>query len=85
MIGAEILVFGFTKGCPQCDIYKKQLEQGEISYQFIDVAQNEELTNDYNIISVPTTVILRNGHMVAKRSGAMSVKKLNDIISEFAS
>ena len=78
----QILVLGMSVGCPSCEIYKKQLDAGQVNYEYVAVDQHPELAEEYKVLSTPTTVILRNGHMVGKRSGAMSVKKLDEFIKD---
>ena len=53
----NILKF-FGSWCNPCKALSKSLEDAGIEHQSIDVDENEELTEKYNVISVPTIVIL---------------------------
>lgn len=53
----NILKF-FGSWCNPCKALSKSLEDAGIEHQSIDVDENEELTEKYNVMSVPTIVIL---------------------------
>ena len=53
----NILKF-FGSWCNPCKALSKSLEDAGIKHQSIDVDENEELTEKYNVMSVPTIVIL---------------------------
>ena len=53
----NILKF-FGSWCNPCKALSKSLEDAGIEHQSIDVDENEELTEKYNVRSVPTIVIL---------------------------
>ena len=53
----NILKF-FGSWCNPCKALSKSLEDAGIEHQSIDVDENEELTKKYNVMSVPTIVIL---------------------------
>ena len=56
------LLFG-TKRCPNCDVTKAKLKEKNVSYEFIDAEEKADLTEKYQIMSVPTLIELRdNGY-----------------------
>ena len=53
----NILKF-FRSWCNPCKALSKNLEDAGIEHKSIDVDENEELTEKYNVMSVPTIVVL---------------------------
>ena len=53
----NILKF-FESWCNSCKTLSKNLEDAGIEHKSIDVDDNEELTEKYNVMSVPTMIIL---------------------------
>ena len=53
----NILKF-FGSWCNPCKALSKNLEDAGIKHKSIDVDENEELTEKYNVMSVPTIVVL---------------------------
>jgi thioredoxin 1 len=48
----------------------------------IDVDQNNEIAGKYNIQSVPTLIIFKNGKQVWRQSGVVSKKQLYDVLMQ---
>ena len=48
----------------------------------IDVDQNQELANRYQIRSVPTLMVFKNGKMVWKQSGVVSKNQLLSVLNQ---
>jgi len=62
-----------AKWCGPCRTFKpimNEIANEGYSVQFIDIDQNETLTSQYNVKSVPTTVIEENGVEVDRFVGA---------------
>lgn len=60
--GGSYLLFG-TKRCPNCDVTKAKLKEKNVSYEFIDAEEKADLTEKYQIMSVPTLIELKdNGY-----------------------
>ena len=49
--------------------------------EFIDVDTNNEAAAQYNVRSVPTTIVLENGQEVNRMVGAQTKKKVLEVIS----
>ena len=49
----------------------------------IDVDQNESLSMNYRIQSVPTLMLFRKGEVLWRQSGAMPLSDLKALISQF--
>lgn len=73
--------------CQPCRMYKPVVEQvtGElgIPMQFIDVDQNPDLTQKYDIRSVPTVVVAQQGQPIYRNTGVTSKLQLTQILSQF--
>lgn len=67
---------------PVLDQLKENL-QDEIRIIKLDVDKNQALAATYGIQSVPTLMIFRNGEMLWRQSGAMSVADLTHVIRGF--
>ncbi len=52
------LLFG-TKTCPNCEIAKKKLKEKEVAYEFIDAEEMPDLTLEYEVMSAPTLISLK--------------------------
>lgn len=80
------LVDFFATWCGPCKMMHPVLEQlkGEMGDAIriikIDVGNNEEISAEYNIQSVPTLMIFKNGEVVWRESGARSLNELKNII-----
>ena len=48
----------------------------------IDVDQNSEIASRYNIQSVPTLIVFKNGKLVWRQSGVVSKNQLYDVLMQ---
>ena len=68
--------------CTPCQIFKpimKEIEREGHSIQFIDIDHDENLLmEEYNIQSVPTSIIEEDGKEVERFVGALSKKEVLD-------
>lgn len=76
----NILKF-FGSWCNPCKVLSKNLEDAGIEHKSIDVDENEELTEKYNVMSVPTIVVLDEddnevGRFVGSRTKEQLLKEL---------
>ena len=81
----KVLKFSAT-WCNPCKAYKPVFEQvskenPDIEFKEIDIEQNEDLAEEYNIMSVPTTIVLLDEVPVKRLSGALNKKQLEDLIN----
>ena len=54
---------------------------GEAQVAMVDVDYDVSLTEQYNVRSVPTTVILENGNEIKRVVGSMSSEQLKNLIN----
>ena len=56
--------------------------EGKVNFVKVDVDQNDELASQYNIMSIPTLAIFRNGEIVSQAAGAASKESIRKYIDE---
>lgn len=76
----EILVFS-APWCSSCKTLKNKLQMKGVGYEEINVddPENEPLVVAYNIRSLPTTVILKDGEVVVQEQGVGVVETIEGI------
>lgn len=77
----EIIVFS-GPWCSACEMYKHSLNLAGISFSIVDVEDQPAITMQYNIKSLPTTIILQNKEVIARFDQAISPQRILNIISE---
>jgi thioredoxin len=74
----------YADWCGPCKIMNPVLEemeknfQGKIEFQRVDVEANEQLAGQYDIRSIPTFILVKEGKEVDRRMGAMPKEMLKD-------
>lgn len=72
----NILKF-FGSWCNPCKVLSKNLEDAGIEHKSIDVDENKELTEKYNVMSVPTIVVLdEDDNEVGRFIGSLTKEQL---------
>ena len=54
--------------------------QGKVDFVKVNVDQNNELSQKYNIFSIPTLAIFEKGKVIAQAAGAASKEKIRSYI-----
>lgn len=87
----EIRLLNFTgKWCSTCIVLDRILEEVILNYKNkvkfvkIDIEENEKLTKQYDILSVPTLILLKNDKEIWRESGSITkddvIKELEGIV-----
>ena len=81
----NILKF-FGIWCNSCKVLLKAFEKAKIKHQAIDVGENEELTDKYNVKSTPTVIVLNNeGEELGRFVGPRTKEQLLEELSKYNS
>jgi thioredoxin-like negative regulator of GroEL len=73
----QIIFFG-ASWCGPCKAFKPLMEslQSEMPIQFIDVDLSSQTAAQYNIRSVPTTIVVQNGTEIGRAVGAKTKEEI---------
>lgn len=55
-------------------------EQSEARFQIIDADDNISLVKQFNVRSVPTFILIKNGNEIKRNTGAQTMEQLKDLI-----
>jgi len=82
-----VLVDFFATWCGPCKMIAPILEQiaaenSDVKIVKLDVDENQDVASKYNIASIPTLMIFKNGHVVSEKLGFMPKELLLKWIDE---
>lgn len=85
---ALVLVDFYASWCMPCKMLSPIIEEIAKEYEAkvvvckIDIDENEELANEYNIMSVPTVIIFKNNENVEEIIGLNNKSKYTRVLDE---
>ena len=76
----QVLYFS-APHCAPCRTFKPVMEslQTEMSITFVDVDSSPQTAQQYNVRSVPTTVVLNNGMEIGRVVGARTKDEIRSL------
>ena len=84
-----VLVDFFAEWCGPCKMIKPVLEElkkkmgNKIIILKIDIDKNISLSSEYRIQSVHTIVLWKQGEIIWRQSGALSLNELEQVLSSY--
>lgn len=72
----------FSAGwCSPCRTFKPVMESlsSELPIQFIDVDSSPQTATQYNVRSVPTTIVVQNGMEIGRAVGAKTANEIRTL------
>lgn len=85
--GTAVVVVFKSEWCPNCKRLTPVLEElereceGKIKFCKLDVMANQTVAVEYNILSVPATLIFKGGKLINQLHGFMPKDKLKEVFS----
>lgn len=84
-IGEIALIEFYTDWCPSCKAVKGTLEKlaeerDDLDVRIVNADENPELAKKFGIMSVPTFVVMKEGVVSRRVSGAKTISELRSLI-----
>lgn len=83
-----VMVDFFATWCGPCQMFSPIVEQvedkydGDLTVVKVDIDDNSDIAEKYTIQSVPTTILFKNGEVVERVSGMLSLSQCSDLIEK---
>ena len=83
-----VMVDFFATWCGPCQMFSPIVEQvedkydGDLTVVKVDIDENSDIAEKYTIQSVPTTILFKNGEVVERVSGMLSLGQCSDLIDK---
>lgn len=80
-----VLIDFYADWCPPCKklspiVEKVANENSNVKFVKINIDDEEELANNYNISSIPTLLFIKEGNVIEKSVGLISKEQIENII-----
>lgn len=79
-----VLIDFFSEWCMPCLMMAPIIDElsekfkGKIKFGKVDVEENQELAQKFNVLSIPNLTLLKNGEIVTQFIGSMSSEELEE-------
>jgi len=88
----KVKVLDFAgKWCSTCIVLDKMLEseiipkyKNKVKFVKIDIEENEDLTKQYDILSVPTLILLKDDKEIWRKSGSIIKEEIIEQLNKVA-
>ena len=73
--------------CGPCKMFKPTVQavsaETGVGINYVDVDQQPDMAQKYNISSVPTIIVENDGNVLYRNSGVMSKPQLTQVLTQF--
>lgn len=74
----KVIKFG-ASWCSQCKMQSKEMPKIKCEYQEYDVDEDEDITDKYNVMSLPTIIILEDDKEIKRFVGFTQASEINSV------
>ncbi len=84
-----VLLDFWADWCMPCKMVAPVLEElsneydGKLKIGKVDVDQNQELASQYNVVSIPTLLLMKDGEVVKQQVGAVPRAQIEELIKDY--
>jgi thioredoxin 1 len=87
--GTHVIKF-FANWCGPCKLYAPAFERAaalspDVNFHSVDVDQDPAMKEEFGVLSIPTTVIVKDGVCVKKIGGVTSTRQLVGLVEDVLS
>jgi thioredoxin-like negative regulator of GroEL len=85
-LGKIVLIEFYNNRCPTCRAVEKTVEQfaaereSDITVCTVNTDKSPELVRRFSIMSVPSFLVLRDGGVIGRASGVLSLGELRELV-----
>ena len=83
----NVVVDFYADWCGPCKMLGAVLEKVAPEYDFdilkIDIDENPQLAESYEVMVVPTLLFIKDGEVVGRESGFFSQEKFTDLVTQY--
>jgi len=83
----NIIIDFYADWCGPCQMMKPHFEKAsdsieDVKFGKVDVDKNQEIAQRFQIMSIPTTILFKNGEQVDRRSGALGEGDIKEVVKK---